>query len=113
METELIAIILAIISTLIVAPGPIFLKKASSDIRFDLNVLINKNIWIGFFFYFVGISLSLVALKMSKLSVIGPILGMVYVWVSIISIKYLKEKVNIWKVAGISLVIIGVIMVSI
>ncbi len=112
MGTELFAVALAILATMLGAPGPVFLKKASKNIGFNLKTITNKYLWLGGIFYLMGISTATIALKYGMLSVIGPVLALTYVWVSFISIKFLNERINTQAWIGISLIITGVIILS-
>ena len=48
------------------------------------------------------------ALRGGELSVLYPFISLSYVWVSLLSIKILKEKMNSFKWMGVALIIIGV-----
>ena len=49
------------------------------------------------------------ALKFGDLSVLYPVAGLSYIWISIISMKYLGEKMNGYKWLGVSLIVLGVV----
>ena len=75
--------------------------------------LFNKNLIFGALFYGVGIIFTISAFRFGELSVVGPVLSLVYVWVTFISIKFLNEKVNIWRYFGIGLVVIGLVLIGV
>ncbi len=52
------------------------------------------------------------ALKYGRLSLLYPITSLSYVWVSLLSVKFLKENMNNYKWIGISLIILGVILIT-
>jgi multidrug transporter EmrE-like cation transporter len=114
METEIWSIVLVIISGLIGGLGPIYLKKATGIINFKKFSTIYKNkfLIIGIFIYGISTIIFIPALKGGELSVLYPLIGLVYIWVSIYSIYMLKEKMNLLKWAGIITIIIGVSLIG-
>jgi uncharacterized membrane protein len=114
MATELWAIGLVITATLVGAFGPILLKKASAKKLSKISSLIkNYHLMGGVALYGVGTVLFIPALKGGDLSVLYPLVSLVYIWVSLLSVKFLGEKMNVLKWAGISLIILGVSFIGI
>ena len=113
METQLWAVGLVLLACLLGSFGPIMLKKASGNISLKIKDLI-KNYYLisGVLFYGLGTVLFIPALKGGELSVLYPLVATVYVWVSLWSIIFLKEKMNKQKWMGIILVIVGVIFIG-
>jgi len=112
MATSFLAISLVIFSTVIGAIGAIFLKKAASDFSVKLKFLLNKDFLLGMLFYTISIIIYLFALKFGELSVLFPTASTIYVWVSILSQKYLEEKMNGFKWFGILMILVGVILLT-
>ena len=111
--TELWAIILVLIATSLGSFGPLFLKKASSTLTLSFkNIITNKNLMLGLFFYGIGTVLFIPALKGGELSVLYPLVALVYVWVSFLSMKFLNEKMTMLKWLGIILILIGVSLIG-
>jgi len=104
---------MVIIATLVGSCGPIFLKKASNQIKFSFSALKNKNLLAGVFAYAMGTILFIPALRAGELSVLYPLVGVTYIWVSILSIKFLGEKMNYKKWLGVFLIILGVALIGI
>lgn len=104
---SLLAVFLILISTLIGASGAIFLKKGSSRISIK-----NPKLILGLFLYALSTVFYITALKFEQLSVLYPILSVGYVWISLFSIRFLKEKMNSLKWAGILFIILGVIFIG-
>ncbi|HVW11959.1 MAG TPA: hypothetical protein VHC90_25440 [Bryobacteraceae bacterium] len=50
----------------------------------------------------------ILALRHGHLSVLYPLYALSYVWVDLLSLYYFHEHMNIWKGAGIALIIAGV-----
>lgn len=109
MKTQLWAIILVLLANLIGSFGPIYLKKASSNFRFNIKkILANFQLWFGLSFYGIGTVLFIIALKGGEISVLYPLVGTIYIWVSFLSIKMLGEKMSFYKWLGVFLIILGV-----
>ena len=113
MATQLWAIGLVIAATLIGAFGPILLKKASEKKLSELKSLItNYHLFGGASLYAVGTFLFIPALKGGDLSVLYPFVALTYIWVSLLSVKFLGEKMNKFKWLGIALIIVGVTFIG-
>jgi uncharacterized membrane protein len=109
MTTQLWAIGLVISATLIGAFGPILLKKASAKKLSTIKSLsTNYHLFGGVALYAVGTLLFIPALKGGDLSVLYPFVALAYVWVSLLSVRFLGEEMNRLKWVGIALIIIGV-----
>ena len=109
MATQLWAIGLVILATFVGAFGPILLKKASAKRLSKLSSLAtNYHLFGGVALYAIGTLLFIPALKGGDLSVLYPFVSLAYIWVSLLSVKFLGEKMNKLKWLGITLIIIGV-----
>ena len=114
MATELWAIGLVILATLVGAFGPILLKKASAKKLSSVSSLMkNYHLFGGVFLYALGTVLFIPALKGGDLSILYPFVALGYIWVSLLSVKFLGEKMNLMKWAGIACIIIGVSLIGI
>ena len=114
MATQLWAIALVSFATLIGAFGPILLKKASAKKLSRISSLAtNYHLFGGVALYAVGTILFIPALKGGDLSVLYPFVALTYIWVSLLSVKFLGEKMNRFKWLGIALIIIGVSFIGI
>ena len=113
MTTQVWAIVLVLVATSLGSFGPLFLKKASGKLTWNIkNIISNRYLLIGLSFYAIGTILFIPALKGGDLSVLYPLVALVYVWVSLLSVKFLKEKMNRLKWIGISLIILGVALIG-
>src|SRR3989338_1892218 len=90
MATQLWAILLVILATLVGAFGPILLKKASARKLSKISSLI-KNYYLfgGVALYALGTLLFIPALKGGDLSILYPFVSLSYIWVSLLSVKFL------------------------
>ena len=113
MKTELWAIGLVLLSTTLGSFGPLFLKKASGKLTLNLkSIFSNYNLLIGLSFYALGTVLFIPALKGGDLSVLYPLVALAYVWVSLLSIKFLDEKMTQLKWLGVSLILVGISLIG-
>ena len=114
MATELWAIGLVILATFVGAFGPILLKKASEKTLSKISSLIkNYHLFGGVSLYAIGTVLFIPALRGGDLSILYPFVALTYIWVSLLSVKFLGEKMNKIKWTGIVLIIIGVSFIGI
>ena len=114
MTTELWAVGLVLIGSVVGAFGPIYLKKAVNHFSFNpIKLIKNKDLMIGFGCYAFGTIMFIPALKGGDLSMLYPLVSIGYVLVCLYSIKLLKEKMNRLKWIGIALIILGVSFIGI
>jgi len=112
METQLWAIGLVLLACFLGSFGPIMLKKASGKSFKIKDIIRNYYLIFGFIFYGIGTMLFIPALKGGELSVLYPLVATTYIWVSLWSIKFLKERMNRQKWVGVFLVIVGVVFIG-
>ena len=110
MKIEIIAIVLVMISTILGAFGSLYLKKGS--VKFNLKNLLNKKLIFGMLIYGLSTIFFILALKKGEVSILYPISALSYIWVSLLSVKVLKEKMNLFKWLGIILIILGVVIIT-
>ena len=114
MATQLWAIGLVILATLIGAFGPILLKKASARKLSKISSLIkNYYLFAGISLYAMGTIMFIPALKGGDLSILYPFVSVTYIWVSLLSVRFLGEKMNKYKWFGVTLIILGVTFIGI
>ncbi len=113
MAVDLIALILVVLSTFIGAIGALFLKKGSKEFKFGFRRNFkNKGVIGGALLYLISVLIYVVALKRGELSILYPIASLIYIWISLLSVIYLKEKMNFYKWIGVFVIIIGVVVIS-
>ncbi|MBD3309790.1 EamA family transporter [Candidatus Woesearchaeota archaeon] len=114
MTTELWAIGLVLAGVLYGSFGSLLFKQGSEHISLDpIKLLKNWRLILGTFVYGTSAIIFVIALRGGELSVLYPMVATVYIWVSIWSMLFLKEKMNFIKWAGIFLIILGVTFVGI
>ena len=121
MATELWAIVLVIFATFVGAGGPILLKKAANRIdrsiftsfRSLLSATVgNRFLIIGILLLAVALILYIFALQGADLSVLYPLVSLTYVWVSLLSVRFLNERMNAAKWAGVFVIVAGAFLVG-
>jgi uncharacterized membrane protein len=113
MMAELWAIGLVVLATIVGSFGPLFLKRGSGKIRFSfIGMMRNRSLFLGFFLYGVATILFIPALRGGDLSVLYPITSLSYVWVSLLSMVFLGEKMNRLKWGGVAFIVLGVSIIG-
>lgn len=113
MATQLWAVELVVLGTLVGAFGPILLKRGSAAFGLSIRSLLkNYNLLAGIFLYGLSSIIFIPALRGGDLSVLYPIVSVNYIWVSLLSVKFLNEKMNSFKWVGIGLIIVGVSLIG-
>ena len=113
METQMWAIGLMVLISVLSAVGNLFIKLASSKLSFNLKtILTNFKLFVGLTIFAVTTVLALVAYSGGELSVLYPFMAFQYVWVNLLSVKFLGENIGLKKWLAIILIIIGISLVG-
>jgi len=112
MATSIESIVLVLIAQVIGAPMPILLKKWSSSFTFSLKSLVSKYLWAGMVCMAFSTVLFIQGLRGGDLSVLYPLVSTIYIYVALLSVKFLGEKLSARKWAGMALIILGVILIG-
>jgi uncharacterized membrane protein len=103
-----------LVGSLIGSYGMLHIKYASKEIGEGIKKLfLNKYLYSGLILNGISALTYVYALKFGDLSVLYPVAGLSYIWISIISMKYLGEKMNGYKWLGVSLIVLGVVFIGI
>ena len=98
-------IMLMLLSSLFVCVGQLFWKlSASGNMVYML---------IGFGLYGMGALVMLYAYKFGSLSVLQPMLSANYIFTIVLAAAVLQEKITVFKIVGIIIIICGVILVGV
>src|SRR3989344_5628760 len=109
MATKLWAALLVLFTTLLTSSAQILWKIGSESLKPDLmSVLTNYPLIMGLFLYAIGGGLLIISLRGGEVSVLYPIIATSYIWVSLMSIYFLNEQMNLWRWAGIFVIIAGI-----
>ena len=110
--TKILVIMLIVLSTITGALTSLFLKKASKKFNFNiLKQFKNWNLYGAVLMYVIGTISYIYALSLEKLSIIYPLTSITYIWVYLLSHNILKEKISLRKWFGMTLIIIGILLI--
>ena len=113
MSTKLWAILLILFTTLLTSSAQILYKLGIPSLKFDLvSILTNYYLIGGLFLYGIGAILMIISFRGGEVSVLYPIIATSYIWVSLLSVKFLGETMNILKWLGVASIIAGIISIS-
>ena len=112
METKIWAIGLAVCCALMGSLAQLLFKLGSSSVQPDLwTWFTNYRFIAGMGLYGLSAVLFVIALKHGNLSVLYPVIATSYIWVTLISFKFLHEPASIPKWLGIALILGGVMLI--
>lgn len=117
-NSEWMMIPLVLVSAMLGAVAVLLLKIGSKkfrirfSLRFVLEVLNNHPLIYGLVIYGISTLIFILALRLGELSVVYPMASVSYIFACLLSIYFLKEKMNWYKWLGIGLVMLGAILVK-
>ena len=113
MATKLWAALLVLFTTLLTSSAQILYKLGSANLTFDIvAILTNYYLLAGVSIYAIGGILMIVSFRGGDVSVLYPIIATSYIWVSLLSMIFLNEIMNIFKWLGIVTIIAGIISIG-
>ncbi|MBU0757898.1 MAG: EamA family transporter [Nanoarchaeota archaeon] len=104
------SILLVVLASFIGAAGSFYLKIGAKEFKIAA-ILKNYKLMLGLFLYGFSTIFYIIALKFEELTIVYPITSLTYIWVLMISAKYLKENMNSYKIYGIIFIIFGVFFI--
>ena len=113
MTTQLWAVGMVFLGTIVGAFAPVLLKKGSAKLNRHIGEqLRNYTLLCGIALYVLSAIIFIPALRGGDLSVLYPLVSVNYVWVSFLAMKFLGEKMNKFKWLGIVFIILGVSLIG-
>lgn len=110
---KFLAIIIVLLLSIFGAYVSILFKQASRKFRFSFEgIFRNYKLIFALFGYGIGALVFVYLLKFVEVSILYPLVSASYIWVSLFSIKFLKERMNKLKWIGICLIIFGVSLIG-
>ena len=88
------------------------LPKFSFNMKEMLSLFRNKGIVTGIIVYFIGLGFYLYALRSGELSFVYPVFSIIFVFVALIGMIKFKERLGIKRIAGLALIIIGIVVIA-
>jgi multidrug transporter EmrE-like cation transporter len=108
------AVLLVLLCTAFTSAGQILYKIASKTLSPSLDsVITNVPLILGLISYFIGAVILIIALKNGELSVLYPFISTGFIWVSLLSIKFLGETMTFQKWAGVAVIFSGITLIGI
>jgi multidrug transporter EmrE-like cation transporter len=83
-------------------------SSVPSIVGFISAMLGNWPLLFGYSLHACNAMLLILALREGQLSVLYPVYALSYIWVDLLSLYFFHEQMNVWKAAGILLIIAGV-----
>ena len=112
-DTKTWAIFAVLFSTILNSFAQVFYKYGANRLSFSVAALItNYPLMIGISIYGVSALILLVSLRGGELSVLYPLIATSYIWVSISSVYFFGEVMNLYKWLGIFTIILGVSLIG-
>ena len=113
MATKPWAVLLVFLTTILTSSAQILWKIGSKTLTFNIiGILTNYYIIGGVLIYIIAGTLLILSLRGGEVSVLYPIIAMSYIWVSLLSVKFLGETINGLKWIGIASIIMGIILIG-
>ena len=113
MTTKLWAALIVLLVTLLTSSAQIFYKLGSKTITLDpLSIITNYYLFGGLLLYAVGGTLMILSFRGGEVSVLYPIVATSYIWVILLSTKFLGEAVNAFKWIGIMVIVAGIVAIG-
>lgn len=113
MTTELWAVALVLIGAIIGSFGSLYFKMGSDKLSRNVKELKrNYKLFYGFTLYGISSIFYMISLKGGELSVLYPLCSTGYIWIAILSIKFLGEKMNLYKWMGLLVIIFGISLIG-
>lgn len=114
MQISKIYVAVFLVSVFISSVSQIILKK-SADIQYENRIkeYFNSRVICAYGLFFASSLLTILAYKRVPLSM-GPILETTgYIWVSLLGLLVLKEKISKKKLLGLGVIILGIVVFNI
>ncbi|MCP5120713.1 MAG: hypothetical protein GY953_58715 [bacterium] len=73
-----------------------------------IDILTNPPLFGGYCLYGLSTVLLVLALRDGELSILYPVISLTYVWVTVLSVWFFSETINVFKLTGIAVIVLGV-----
>ncbi len=101
---------LVILATVLGAVGALLLKKSSRGTLKQLFT--HPELYGGGLLYAVSSLFFVYALRFAELSVLYPATALSYIWIALLSRRYLQEKIHPATMLGMGCIIIGIVLIA-
>lgn len=114
MATKAWSIILMSLTTLLISFAQVLYKMGANNLTsFNIySIITNYALIAGILVYGIAAVLMVIAFKGGEVSVLYPIIAFSYIWVSLMSITFFREPMNLFKWFGVCLIVLGVCVIN-
>ena len=108
------SVALVFFCTLFGAAAQVLIKYGANGLASGspFEMITNPPLVTGYGLYGISTILLVLALRDGELSILYPVISLTYVWVTILSIYLFREKVNLYKMMGVAVVVAGVAVIG-
>jgi drug/metabolite transporter (DMT)-like permease len=104
--------VIVLLAAILGAFGQLNFKLGSDNFSMKIKELLkNRYLLIGVVLYGISTVMFIVSLKGGELSVLYPLVATSYIWTTLLAKKVLKEEINAYKLAGVAMIVLGVIFI--
>src|SRR3989344_4829664 len=109
MTTKLSSIGMVLVCTVLISIAQILYKKSIAQLSIGVAALLTSPfLWAGLALYGLGAVILIIALRGGDLSALYPIIATGYIWVSILSVYFFGETMNLLKWSGVAGIVLGI-----
>ena len=113
MAAKLRSVLMVLFTTLLTSSAQILWKIGSRTLELNFaSILSNYYFLGGILLYVIGGILLIVSLRGGEVSVLYPIIATSYIWVSLLSTRFLNESMNFFKWGGVLTIIAGIALIG-
>ena len=113
MATKLWAMGLMLFTTIFTSIAQVLYKKGADQLAWSFEgIFQNHFLLIGLSIYAFASIIMIIAFKGGEVTVLYPIIATSYIWVTILSIFFFNEVINIFRWIGVSSIFLGIVLIS-
>lgn len=107
------SILMVLISSFIGSFGAVFLKSGAERLHFSiLGMLRNYHLMIGVAFFLTSSYFFVLGVREGELTILYPMVSLGYIWTLLWSRLFFKEPLTRNKLAGLGLIIGGIVFIN-
>ena len=109
MATPMWAILLVLLVAFLAAVGQLLWKLGAASVSANpWSWVLNWQIMLGLILHAVGFVMFVIALKHGNLSILYPVLATSYIWVALLSVRFLGEPFSVPQWVAVALIFLGI-----
>jgi drug/metabolite transporter (DMT)-like permease len=107
-----ITLVAALIASFAQLTYKLNIGKGINNVTDILRVFKKKRVLMGLGGYAIGLVVYLYALSEAPLSIVYPTFASTFIFITLISVFYLKEELNTKRIIGVGLVFLGILVIA-